>query len=86
MPRLDPRSRSDEDSPVIRSRLDTDFYKLLMGQSVIHHRPDVEVTFSIVNRTTSVRLAKDYQPRAGQLPGALRLIKFLRHRCVLLLI
>jgi len=28
----------------------------------------------------SVRLAKDYQPEEGQLPGALRLIKFLRHR------
>ena len=56
---FDHRLPSDEDSPVIRSRLDTDFYKLLMGQSVLRHRPDVEVTFSIVNRTTSVRLAEE---------------------------
>jgi len=50
---------SESDSPVIRSRVDTDFYKLLMAQSVIRHRPAVEVTFSIVNRTKSVRLADD---------------------------
>ena len=56
---FDHRSPSDEDSPVIRSRLDTDFYKVLMAQSVIHHRPAIEVTFSIVNRTTSVRLAEE---------------------------
>ena len=56
---FDRRSPSDEDSPVIRSRLDTDFYKVLMAQSVIHHRPAVEVTFSIVNRTTAVRLAEE---------------------------
>ena len=53
------RACSDRDPPVIGSRLDTDFYKLLMAQSVIRHRPAVEVTFSIVNRTTSVRLAEE---------------------------
>jgi len=50
---------SESDSPVIRSRIDTDFYKVLMAQSVIRHRPAVEVTFSIVNRMKSVRLADD---------------------------
>ena len=50
---------SESDSPVIRSGVDTDFYKLLMAQSVIRHRPAVEVTFSIVNRTKSVRLADE---------------------------
>ena len=53
------RACSESDSPVIRSGVDTDFYKLLMAQSVIRHRPAVEVTFSIVNRTKSVRLAEE---------------------------
>ena len=53
------RSPSTGDAPIIGSRLDTDFYKLLMAQSVLRHRPAVEVTFSIVNRTTSVRLAEE---------------------------
>ena len=56
---LPSRTRFDGERPVIGSRLDTDFYKLLMGQSVIRHRPAVEVTFSIVNRTKSVRLAEE---------------------------
>ena len=53
------RACSESDSPVIRSGVDTDFYKLLMAQSVIRRRPAVEVTFSIVNRTKSVRLAEE---------------------------
>jgi len=44
--------------PIIRSLIDTDFYKLLMCQSVFRNRPDVSVTFSLINRTTSVRLAE----------------------------
>jgi len=59
MRRRDHRSFSVDDAPILRSRVDTDFYKLLMGQSVIRHRPAVEVTFSIVNRTTSVPLADE---------------------------
>jgi nicotinate phosphoribosyltransferase len=47
------------DEPIIHSVIDTDFYKLLMGQSVTRHRPDVEVTFSVVNRTRAVRLADE---------------------------
>jgi len=47
------------DGPVVRSVLDTDFYKLLMGQSVLRHHPDVEVTFSVVNRSRTVRLADE---------------------------
>jgi nicotinate phosphoribosyltransferase len=43
--------------PIVRSLIDNDFYKLLMCQSVFHNRPDVHVTFSLINRTTSVRLA-----------------------------
>ncbi len=44
--------------PIVRSLIDTDFYKLLMCQSVFHDKPDVTVTFSLINRTKSVRLAE----------------------------
>ena len=44
--------------PIVRSMIDTDFYKLLMCQSVRRNRPDTHVTFSLINRTTSVRLAE----------------------------
>ncbi|PHQ86831.1 MAG: nicotinate phosphoribosyltransferase [Thalassobium sp.] len=43
--------------PIVRSLIDTDFYKLLMCQSVFRNKPDVTVTFSLINRTKSVRLA-----------------------------
>ncbi len=43
--------------PIVRSLIDTDFYKLLMCQSVRRNSPETEVTFSLINRTTSVRLA-----------------------------
>ncbi len=44
--------------PVVRSLIDTDFYKLLMAQSVFRRHRDVRVTFSLINRTGSVRLAE----------------------------
>lgn len=44
--------------PIVRSLIDTDFYKLLMCQSVFRNRPDTNVTFSLINRTTSIRLAE----------------------------
>ena len=43
--------------PVVRSLLDTDFYKLLMLQMIRHLHPDVQATFSLINRSKSVRLA-----------------------------
>ncbi len=43
--------------PIVRSLLDTDFYKLLMGQFIYERFPDVHVTFGLTNRTRSVRLA-----------------------------
>jgi nicotinate phosphoribosyltransferase len=43
--------------PIIRSLLDTDFYKLLMLQMIRHLHPEVEATFSLINRSKSVRLA-----------------------------
>jgi len=44
--------------PITRSLLDTDFYKLLMLQFIWKHFPEVEVTFTLVNRTTKVSLAE----------------------------
>jgi nicotinate phosphoribosyltransferase len=45
--------------PIIRSLLDTDFYKLLMLQMIWGLYPDVRATFSLVNRTTRVRVADE---------------------------
>ncbi len=44
--------------PIVRSLIDTDFYKLLMCQSVFRNRPDTTVTFSLINRTKRIRLAE----------------------------
>lgn len=44
--------------PIVRSLIDTDFYKLLMCQSVFRNRPDVNVTFSLINRSKNIRLAE----------------------------
>ncbi|MFN6951286.1 MAG: nicotinate phosphoribosyltransferase [Albidovulum sp.] len=44
--------------PIVRSLIDTDFYKLLMCQSVLRNRPDTNVVFSLINRTKSIPLAK----------------------------
>jgi nicotinate phosphoribosyltransferase len=43
--------------PIVRSVIDTDFYKLLMAQTIWRRHRDVAVTFGIHNRTTRVRLA-----------------------------
>ncbi len=45
--------------PIIRSLLDTDFYKLLMAQTILRHRPSVPVTFGLINRTHTVKLADE---------------------------
>jgi nicotinate phosphoribosyltransferase len=45
--------------PIIRSLLDTDFYKLLMLQMIWGLYPDVRATFTLVNRTTRVRIADE---------------------------
>jgi len=44
--------------PIIRSVLDTDFYKLLMAQTIYRRHKNAQVTFGIINRTASVRLAE----------------------------
>jgi nicotinate phosphoribosyltransferase len=44
--------------PIVRSLLDTDFYKLLMLQFIWKNFPKTRVTSEIHNRTTHVRLAE----------------------------
>ena len=58
--------------PIVRSLLDTDFYKLLMLQMIWKMHPDVDATFSVINRTKSVRLAEviDEQELRDQLDHA----------------
>lgn len=43
--------------PIVRSMLDTDFYKLLMAQTVQKRHADVNVKFSLINRTKTIPLA-----------------------------
>jgi nicotinate phosphoribosyltransferase len=45
--------------PIIRSLLDTDFYKLLMLQMIRGLYPEVNATFSLINRHHNVRLADE---------------------------
>ncbi len=42
--------------PIIRSLIDTDFYKLLMAQLVFHNHSDTQVTFALHNRAPHIRL------------------------------
>lgn len=44
--------------PIVRSIIDTDFYKLLMCQSILHHHPKVQVTYSLLNRAAHIPLAQ----------------------------
>lgn len=43
--------------PIVRSLIDTDFYKLLMCQSVFRNKADTQVAFSLINRSTHIPLA-----------------------------
>ncbi len=63
--------------PIVRSLLDTDFYKLLMLQMIWGMYPKVDATFSLINRTTTVRLADeiDEQELRDQLDHA-RTVRF----------
>ncbi|MDG2341426.1 MAG: nicotinate phosphoribosyltransferase, partial [Paracoccaceae bacterium] len=43
--------------PIVRSLIDTDFYKLLMCQTVFQNKSDTQVTFSLINRSISIPIA-----------------------------
>ena len=49
--------------PIVRTLLDTDFYKLLMLQMIWKLHGDKRVTFELINRTASVRLADSVEER-----------------------
>ena len=44
--------------PIVRSLIDTDFYKLLMCQSIYRNKPNTNVTFSLINRSSNILLAE----------------------------
>jgi nicotinate phosphoribosyltransferase len=44
--------------PIVRSLIDTDFYKLLMCQSIFRNKPETTVRFSLINRSKDIRLAE----------------------------
>src|SRR3978361_2306041 len=44
--------------PIVRSMLDTDFYKLLMQQMIRECYPDQQGTFSVITRSRHVRLGE----------------------------
>ena len=51
--------------PIVRSLLDTDFYKLLMMQMIREFYPDQRTTFSVINRSRHVRLAEVIDEGSG---------------------
>jgi nicotinate phosphoribosyltransferase len=69
--------------PIVRSLLDTDFYKLMMLQMIWGLYRDVEVTFSLINRTTRVRIAEEIDERElrGQLDHA-RTLRFTKKEMI----
>ena len=62
--------------PIVRSLIDTDFYKLLMCQSVFRNRPKTQVAFSLINRT--VRIPLSHLIDEGELREQLDHIRTLR--------
>jgi len=50
-------SHSWKIDPIVRAVLDTDFYKLLMAQTIFRRHKDAQVAFGILNRTRTVKLA-----------------------------
>src|ERR1700675_4092494 len=64
--------------PVVRSLLDTDFYKLLMWQFIWKHYAKTRVSFALFNRTSSVRLADRFA--IGEIAEQLEHVRKLRFR------
>ncbi|MGB0505380.1 MAG: nicotinate phosphoribosyltransferase [Pikeienuella sp.] len=44
--------------PIVRSLLDTDFYKILMAQTIFRRHRNVHVEFSLINRSIKVPMAE----------------------------
>src|SRR5579871_5335268 len=69
--------------PIVRSLLDTDFYKLLMLQMIRECYPNQRVTFSVINRSRHVRLAEiiDESELRAQLEHA-RTVRFTKKELI----
>ena len=69
--------------PVVRTLLDTDFYKLLMLQMIWKLKPTTRVAFGLQNRSTNVKLAEqiDKHELKAQLDHA-RTLRFQRNELV----
>ncbi len=69
--------------PAIRTLLDTDFYKLLMLQMIWKMHRERRVTFQLINRTASIRLAEIVDERAliDQLDHA-RTLRFAKNELI----
>jgi nicotinate phosphoribosyltransferase len=69
--------------PAVRTLLDTDFYKLLMLQMIWKMHPERRVTFQLINRTTTVRLADivDERELIDQLDHA-RTLRFAKNELI----
>ncbi len=62
--------------PIVRSLLDTDFYKILMAQTIYRRQRQTRACFSLINRTTKIRLADIIDP--GELREQLVHVRTLR--------
>ena len=69
--------------PIVRSLLDTDFYKFLMLQMIWKLKPEVRVAFGLRNRTGAVKLAQviDRAELVAQLDHA-RTLRFERNELI----
>jgi nicotinate phosphoribosyltransferase len=69
--------------PIVRSLLDTDFYKLLMLQAIHARHADVRTTFTLINRTRTISLAAiiDEQELRDQLDYA-RTLRFAKKELI----
>jgi nicotinate phosphoribosyltransferase len=69
--------------PIVRSLLDTDFYKLLMLQMIWHLYPDTQASFGLINRSKAVRIAEviDEAELRAQLDHA-RTIRFTKKELI----
>lgn len=69
--------------PIVRSLLDTDFYKLLMLQMIWGQHAGIKATFSLINRTKTVHLAAEIDE--GELRAQLdyaRTLKFTKKEMI----
>ena len=66
-----------KDEPIIKTLLDTDFYKHTTGQFIFLRHPDVTVRSAFKNRTTQIKLAKVID--LGRLREELDHVRTLRH-------